>query len=106
MGQPTIEHTIDIAVPVDAVWNVITDVDAYSEWNPFLVIDRAPAAVGDRLTVTVRPGRREMTFRPTVTALESEREISWLGRFLLPGLVDGPYPRGRAAAQRAHVGNA
>lgn len=106
----TIEHTIDIAAPVDAVWNVITDVDAYSEWNPFLAIDRAPTAVGDRLTVTIRPGRREMTFRPTVTALEPEREISWLGRFLLPGLVDGihtlavaPLPNGHTRFRQREV---
>lgn len=86
-----IEHTVDIAAPPDAVWDVLTDVDTYSQWNPFLTFERAPVAVGERLRITVRPGRRTMTFRPTVTAYEPGREISWLGRFLAPGIVDGAH---------------
>jgi hypothetical protein len=86
-----IEHTVDIAAPPQAVWDVLTDVNAYPEWNPFLSIDRTPAAVGERLRITVRPGRRTMTFRPTVTVFEPGREISWLGRFLAPGIVDGAH---------------
>jgi hypothetical protein len=86
-----IEYSIDIAAPPQAVWNVLTDVDAYTQWNPFLTLDRAPAAVGDRLSVTIRPGRRKMTFRPTVTAFEPGSEISWLGRLLAPGIFDGTH---------------
>ena len=86
-----IEHSIDIAASPQAVWDVLTDVDAYSEWNPFLTFDRAPVAVGDRLSVTIRPGRRKMTFRPTVTAFETGREISWLGRLLAPRIFDGAH---------------
>lgn len=87
----TIEHSIEIDARPQAVWDVLADVDAYSEWNPFLRIDRAPVAVGDQLSVTIRPGRRKMTFRPTVTAFEPGREISWLGRFLAPGIFDGAH---------------
>ena len=43
-----------------------------------------------------------MTFPPTVTELNPERRLAWLGRFLLPGLFDGahsftlePLPDGR-----------
>ena len=98
-----IEYSIDIAAPPQAVWDVLTDVDAYTEWNPFLTLDRAPVAVGDRLSVSIRPGRRKMTFRPTVTAFEPGREISWLGRLLAPGIFDGAaYPGPRAPAQRPH----
>jgi hypothetical protein len=86
-----IEHSIDIAAPPEAVWDVLVDADAYSEWNPFLTMERAPAAVGDQLRITVRAGRRSMTFRPTVTVYEPRREIAWLGRFLAPGIVDGAH---------------
>ncbi|MGZ4766423.1 MAG: SRPBCC family protein [Ilumatobacteraceae bacterium] len=86
-----IEYSIEIAAPPQAVWDVLIDVDAYTEWNPFLTLDRAPAAVGDRLSITIRPGRRKMTFRPTVTAFVPGREISWLGRLLAPGIFDGAH---------------
>lgn len=87
----TLEHITDIAASPDAVWAVLGDVDRYDEWNPFLTISGAPVAAGARLHVTVRPGGRRMTFHPTVTAYEEGREISWLGRFLMPGLVDGAH---------------
>lgn len=87
----TIEHTIDIDAPPDAVWQVLTDVAAYVEWNPFMTINPPPTAVGDRLTVVIRPGRRKMTFRPTVTTFEPGSQISWIGRFLIRGLVDGAH---------------
>lgn len=30
-----------------------------------------------------------MTFRPTITAVEAERRLEWLGRLLVPGVFDG-----------------
>jgi hypothetical protein len=105
-----IDHSIDIAAPPQAVWDVLTDVDAYTEWNPFLTLDRAPVAVDDRLNVTIRAGRRKMTFRPTVTALEPCREISWLGRLLVRGIFDGahtlalePLPNGHTRFRQREV---
>jgi hypothetical protein len=86
-----IEHSIDIAAPPHVVWDVLMDAAAYEEWNPFLSMERPPAAVGDKLAITVRPGRRTMSFRPTVTVFEPEREVSWLGHLLVPGLVDGAH---------------
>ncbi|MGZ4772594.1 MAG: SRPBCC family protein [Ilumatobacteraceae bacterium] len=86
-----IEYSIEIAAPPQAVWDVLIDVDAYTEWNPFLTLDRAPTAVGDRLSITIHPGRRKMTFRPTVTAFVPGSEISWLGRLLAPGIFDGAH---------------
>ncbi|MCU1454224.1 MAG: Polyketide cyclase/dehydrase [Acidimicrobiales bacterium] len=86
-----IEHSIEIAAAPQAVWDVLMNTDAYSEWNPFLTMDRAPVAVGDRLSVTIRPGRRTMTFRPTVTAFEPRHELSWLGRVVAPGVFDGTH---------------
>jgi hypothetical protein len=105
-----IEHSIEIAAPPSAIWDVLIDVDAYTQWNPFLTIDRVPVDVGDRLSVTIRPGRRKMTFRPTVTAFEPGREISWLGRLLAPGVFDGkhtlvlePLPNGHTRFRQREV---
>ena len=32
-----------------------------------------------------------MTFKPTVTRVDSGRELRWLGRLLLPGIFDGEH---------------
>ena len=32
-----------------------------------------------------------MTFHPTITDLEPERKVAWLGHLLVPGLFDGAH---------------
>ncbi len=82
--------TIDIAAPPEVVWEVLTDLERYSEWNPFIVSSRGVAAVGERLTNRMQPpGGRAMTFRPKVTVVEPGRVLEWLGRLGVPGVFDG-----------------
>ncbi len=83
---------IEIDAPPDRVWQVLTDFDAYPEWNPFIRSIEGDAEVGSQLKVRIEPpGARGMTFRPTVRAAEPARELRWLGRLLVPGLVDGEH---------------
>lgn len=87
-----IETAVDIAAPPAAVWRVLVDFASYPEWNPFVRQIEGEARVGARLRVTVQPpGRKPMTFRPTVRAAEPARELRWLGRVLIPGLFDGEH---------------
>jgi hypothetical protein len=64
-----------IAAPVDLVWAVMLDLDAYPAWNPFVVrVDgpegRAPA-VGDELVLHVRwASGRGVTSTERITRLE------------------------------------
>jgi hypothetical protein len=54
--MPTAESSIEIAAPVDLVWQVMIDVDRYREWNPFIVsIDSdGKITVGSSMTLHVR----------------------------------------------------
>lgn len=82
--------TIEIAAPVDIVWDVLTDLSRYADWNPFIVEAAGTAAVGQRLTNRLQPpGGRAMTFRPTVTEVAEGRSFEWLGRLGPPGVFDG-----------------
>jgi hypothetical protein len=87
----TIERTIDIQAPAAAVWRILIDTDTYQDWNPFMPRLTGRLAPGERLTLTVRPGTRTMTFRPTVLAVEDGRLIRWRGRLGVPGLFDGEH---------------
>jgi uncharacterized protein YndB with AHSA1/START domain len=67
----TIRTSIDIDATPSEAWEVLTDFDAYAEWNPFMPEVAGDAAVGARLSVVLAPpGGRRMAFRPTVTAAE------------------------------------
>lgn len=87
----TIEQVIDIPASPATVWQVLTETDRYDEWNPFMTELSGEPAVGRRLRVTIRPGRRSMTFRPTVLAIEEGRLIRWRGRPGVPGIFDGEH---------------
>jgi len=87
----TIDHAVDIQAPAATVWQVLTDTDRYQDWNPFMPRLSGRLAPGERLTITVRPGKRTMTFRPTVLAVEDGALIRWRGRLGMPGLFDGEH---------------
>jgi hypothetical protein len=73
----------DLRSEIDAspedVWQVLTDFDAYPEWNPFIRSIQGNPEVGSRLSVRIEPpGAREMSFRPTVRAAEPARAaLAW-----------------------------
>lgn len=86
----TIETEIEIDAPVETVWEVITDLDAYYEWNPFIPMASGEPHVGERIRIRVEPpGSFGGTFRPRVEIHEPNRRLVWLGRLGLPGLFDG-----------------
>ena len=87
----TIEHAVDIEATPATVWQLLTDTDRYKDWNPFIPRLSGRLVPGERLTLTVRPGTRTMTFRPIVLAVEDGTLIRWRGRLGLPGLFDGEH---------------
>jgi hypothetical protein len=48
--------SVDIDAPIDQVWAVMLDTDAYAEWNPFVVRAECatPPTVGDPIKLHVR----------------------------------------------------
>jgi hypothetical protein len=89
-------HIIETDILIDAepaaVWAALTDVDHYDEWNPFIRRMDGDLSVGGKLTVEIgAPGQRHMRFRPTVTALEPDRKLAWVGRLVVRGLFDGEH---------------
>ena len=86
----TVSDAIDIPASPATVWQVLAQTDRYPEWNPFMTMS-GRLAVGERLTVTIRPGRRTMTFRPTVLAIEDGTLIRWRGTAGVRGIFDGEH---------------
>ena len=83
---------IEIDAPADRVWRLLTEFDAYPDWNPFLRRASGEVKEGARLEVYMQPsGGRGMTFRPTVIRAEPNREFRWLGHLGVSGLFDGEH---------------
>jgi hypothetical protein len=84
---------IEIDASASQLWDVLTDFDAYPDWNPFIRRIHGQPTVGGQLEVVLEPpGGRAMTFRPEVLAAEPGREFRWLGRLWgIPKLFDGEH---------------
>ncbi len=76
-----ITDRIQINAPVDFVWEVLTDVEKYGEWNPFTPQARTDFKIGSPAHLLVRmwPGRFRIT--ETVCAFEKPRLVSWSRKF-------------------------
>lgn len=90
----TVSDTVDIAAPASVVWGILTDLDRYSEWNPFCIRAESTlemgAAVHMRLMNYVVPG----TIVPNceyVCGFEPEKLLAWE----LPHDDAWPYPARR-----------
>ena len=84
------EHTADIQAPAATVWQVLAATEQYEQWNPFIPCLSGVLRVGQRLTVTIRAGRRSRTFRPIVETVEYGALLRWRGRLGgVPGFFDG-----------------
>ncbi|MCI4065585.1 SRPBCC domain-containing protein [Micromonospora sp. R77] len=83
----TIDTSITISSPPERVWEILTDLPRYQEWNPFVRRAAGRPAVGEALTLFIQPpGEKGMTHHPTVTVAEPARQFQWLGKVAVPGL--------------------
>lgn len=88
----SISHSVEIDASPERVWRELADTDAYPGWNPFIKRLDGELREGATLEVEIEPpGGRRMTFKPTVTAAEPNRELRWLGHLLVRGLFDGEH---------------
>ncbi len=82
-------ETLINATP-EKVWSVLTDFGSYPSWNPFIKSVEGMVKVGSKLTVTImQSGEKGTTFKPKVLTVVTAKELSWLGRLLLPNIFDG-----------------
>ena len=92
MAERRIETSVEIEALPKKVWSILTDFAEMATWNPFIRSISGALAPGSRLAVHIAPpGKSGMRFKPTILAVNSERELRWLGRLLLPGIFDGEH---------------
>jgi hypothetical protein len=76
----------------EEVWEVLADLPAHTEWNPFMKRIEGELRPGAKLEARLEPeGERGITMRPTVLTAERGRELRWLGHLLVRGIFDGEH---------------
>ena len=88
----TIRSAIEIRAPLDVVWRVLTDFDAYPAWNPHVRRVIGKPRVGGRLAIHTRPpGGRTVVMRPIILEWTPPRELRWRATFVSPRMFSGEH---------------
>ena len=76
-----IDTGLAIAAPVADVWKVLTDLDRYADWNPYVVDAQGTGAAGSTVTVTTRPtdADHETSYDVDVVAVGAPHRLEWEG---------------------------
>lgn len=74
----SVETTMVIRREPRAVWDVLSDFDAYEEWNPILTVRRGTPRAGSAVEVAVdRPGHTTRTETAKLTAVDPGVRLQW-----------------------------
>jgi hypothetical protein len=100
MGGNMIEvnAAMEIAASPEAVWSVLTDLEHFKAWNPFIRDAAGTTEVGGTIRVRVRPSlgvglglRANLGLRAKVIARDDNRELRWRGHVGAPWLARGDH---------------
>src|SRR4051794_18266607 len=87
-----VSASVEIAAPAGKVWGILTDFRGFPQWNPFIVKAEGEPKKGAKLHNVLRDsGGGTMTFEPKILAADPGRELRWIGRLWMPGIVDGEH---------------
>ncbi|MGZ0147862.1 SRPBCC family protein [Kribbella sp. WER1] len=104
VARPFVLRTeLDIDASPERVWQVLTDRQAYPDWNPFITSSTGDLKVGGTIVNVLRDTKgSETTFDPTLLAVVPNRELRWIGKVPPGAIFDGehsfhltPLPGGR-----------
>jgi hypothetical protein len=85
-----VSSTVDASKP--EVWAVLTDFDAYDEWNPVFTSASGEAVVGSELDIELTlPDHDPEELDAEILIARGDRKLRWQDRLVLPGVRDWEY---------------
>ncbi len=86
----SIRTSIEVAAPIETMWQILTDLDGHAQWNPFMVHAEGSLEEGSTIAVTLQlPGSKPQRFRPVITKATEPTVLEWLGSVGIRGIFDG-----------------
>ncbi|AYF76443.1 SRPBCC domain-containing protein [Nocardia yunnanensis] len=90
-----IDRTVEIDAPAELVWQVLTDVDRYGEWNPFCLECKTTLEPGSPIDMKVRlVGPKPKRQREFIRTHTPGTEFSYSMK---------PVPLGLLSSERSHT---
>jgi hypothetical protein len=84
-------NEIQIQATPAKVWEVLTDLGNYPEWNLLLIRAEGKLTVGEKVNLTTRSASSEMNLLCSVTTVEPNRQFSWKFHVILPFIFRGEH---------------
>ncbi len=84
-------NEIEIQANAETIWEVLTDLDKYAEWNPLLYRAYGTVAVGEEVNISARTDSNDRDFRCSVVRVVPNREFSWKFHVVAPFLFRGEH---------------
>ena len=86
----TIETNIVIDSTPEKIWDILTNFEEYTLWNPFMTRVMGNANLGSKIEVNIKTiNGKKRTYYPIITKYETNKELRWKGKSFLPGIFDG-----------------
>ena len=82
-------NEVVINATADQVWDVLTDLERYSEWNPLLSRGKGKVELGETVVVDVKSAKKDMNLVCKVVKVEPKREFAWKFHVIHPILFRG-----------------
>lgn len=83
---------VQIAAPAARVWQILTDLDRYAEWNPLIRHAGGAVVQGAFVDLDIQPeGLSRRRAAVELLRVDPCRELRWRGRLLVGGLLDGDH---------------
>lgn len=85
-----IKTEIIINASPQKVWGVFSNFEKYPQWNSFIISLTGEVEENKKIKAVIQaPDSKPMAFKPKVLSLVENKELTWLGYLLFPGVFDG-----------------
>jgi len=88
--MPIYRTTFAVNAPASRVWEALTAVDRYPEWNPQIPRLRGSLRPGERIDLQLAlPGRPPMDLTATIEDARPPALLTWRGHVVAPWVFEG-----------------
>lgn len=88
--MPVYETTFAVSAPAARVWETLTALDRYPEWNPQIPRVTGSLRPGERIGLRLAlPGRPPMDLTATIEEARPDALLTWRGHVVAPWLFEG-----------------